>query len=100
MLTKSELPDIHNIARAVDVDLCFPCALLARVRGLKDGREFFEGLSSSLDSEEVDDDNLNGNPATVHNVYRTSAQNQELYIFQHDLGAAYRVSSQFLPCPH
>lgn len=62
------VPDIDDVSSGIDVDLGLPRALLAGVRRVEDGRQLLEGLASRLHSEEVDDDNLDRDPDTIHDV--------------------------------
>lgn len=63
------LLNANNIASLIDLDLGLSCALLSRILGLENAGEFFQCLSGCFDSEEVDEDDFDGNPATVHDVY-------------------------------
>jgi hypothetical protein len=62
------LIDAENIARLVHLHGRLPCALLPGILCFENAAELLEGLSGSLDSEEVDQDHFDGNPGAVHNV--------------------------------
>ncbi len=59
---------VEYVAGLVDLNLGLPRALLARVLGLEDAGELLERLPSRLDGEEVDEDDLDGDPDAVDNI--------------------------------
>lgn len=64
-------------------------ALLSRVLGFEDLGQLLERLSSSFDSEEVNDDDFDENPTAVDNVYDELANKHRHWV----LTCAYRAST-------
>lgn len=70
---------IDDLPGARDFDLNLSGAGLARVRGLEDLCEFFEGLAGRFDEEEVDEDHFDDDPADVDDLGNVFVSREDGY---------------------